>query len=82
VLSPVDFIPAGVVPGLGQLDDFAVLLLGAKFFIELAPPDVVREHLLALGARIKEWHVEEEDGSSEVIEGRYELKEPGQPEEE
>jgi uncharacterized membrane protein YkvA (DUF1232 family) len=51
VLFPFDIIP-DVALGLGQLDDAAVLLLGAKLFIELAPPDVVREHLLALGARI------------------------------
>ncbi len=77
VISPVDFIPAAVVPGLGQLDDVAVLLIGVKLFIELAPPDVVREHLLALGARIKEWHVvEEEGGPPVVIEGEYEARKP------
>ncbi len=76
VLSPVDIIP-DVALGLGQLDDIAVLLIGVKLFIELAPPEVVREHLLALGARIKEWHVvEEEGGSSVVIEGEYEVKGP------
>ncbi len=76
VLSPVDFIPAAVVPGLGQLDDLAVLLIGVKLFIELAPPAVVREHLLALGTRIKEWRVEEGGGPSVVIEGEYQIKEP------
>ncbi len=76
VLSPVDFIPAAVVPGLGQLDDVAVLLIGVKLFIELAPPEVVREHLLALGARIKEWRVEEEGEPAVVIEGEYKVKGP------
>jgi len=76
VLSPVDFIPAAVVPGLGQLDDLAVLLLGVKLFIELAPPDVMREHLRALGARVKEWRVEGEGDPSMVIEGEYRLKGP------
>ncbi|MDY6877047.1 MAG: DUF1232 domain-containing protein [Chloroflexota bacterium] len=76
VLSPVDFIPAAIVPGLGQLDDIAVLLIGIKLFVELAPPEVVREHLLALGARIKGWRVVEgEDGPSVVIEGDYEIRE-------
>ena len=80
VLLPVDILP-DVVLGLGQLDDIAVVLLGAKLFIELAPPDVVREHLLALGARIKEWRVVEEEGeSSTVIEGDYRLEEPETPE--
>ena len=76
VLFPVDIIP-DVALGLGQLDDIAVLLIGVKLFIELAPPDVVREHLLALGARIQEWRVVEEEGSPPVvIEGEYEVKEP------
>ncbi len=75
VISPIDVIP-DVALGLGQLDDVAVLLLGVKLFIELAPPEVVREHLLALGARIKEWHVVGEDSEpSVVIDGDYEVKE-------
>jgi len=74
VLSPVDILP-DVALGLGQLDDIAVLLIGIKLFIELAPPEVVREHLLALGARIKEWHVVEgESKPSAVIEGEYKVK--------
>jgi uncharacterized membrane protein YkvA (DUF1232 family) len=82
VLFPLDIIP-DVAPGLGQLDDVAVLLIGIKLFIELSPPDVVHEHLRALGARIKEWRaVEDEEGeSSVVIEGEYELKGPETPEE-
>ena len=76
VLFPVDLIP-DVALGLGQLDDLAVLLIGVKLFVELSPPDVVREHLLALGARIKEWRVVEEEGEPPaVIEGEYELKAP------
>jgi len=77
VLFPIDIIP-DVALGLGQLDDLAVILLGLKLFIELAPPDVVREHLRALGARIDEWRVVETEGDSEpsaVIEGEYRLKE-------
>lgn len=79
VIFPIDLIP-DVALGLGQLDDVAVLLIGVKLFIELAPPDVVREHLLALGARIKEWRVMEEDEPSVVIDGEYALKEPETPE--
>jgi uncharacterized membrane protein YkvA (DUF1232 family) len=77
ILSPIDIL-TDVAPGLGQLDDIAVLLLGTKLFIELAPPDVVREHLIALGARIKEWRVvEEEQGAPpDVIEGEYTLAAP------
>lgn len=80
LLFPIDLIP-DVALGLGQLDDVAVLLIGVKLFIELAPPDVVREHLLALGARIEEWRVvDDESEPSVVIEGQYELQAPETPE--
>jgi len=78
VIFPLDIIP-DVALGLGQLDDLAVLLLGIKLFIEVAPPDVVREHLRALGARIKEWRVVEEEPPV-VIEGECQLQEPGEEE--
>ena len=77
VVFPLDIIP-DVALGLGQLDDLAVLLLGIKFFIEVAPPDVVREHLRALGGHIKEWRVVEEGEPPVVIEGEYQLQEPGE----
>jgi uncharacterized membrane protein YkvA (DUF1232 family) len=80
LLFPIDLIP-DVALGLGQLDDVAVLLIGVKLFIELAPPDVVREHLRALGARIEEWRVVDDEGEpSVVIEGQYELQTPETPE--
>ena len=69
VLSPVDIIP-DVLLGFGQLDDLAVLFIGIKAFIELAPTDIVREHLIALGAQIQEWRVvdeDAEDSSDEVV---------------
>ncbi|MGD2176709.1 MAG: hypothetical protein PVG71_02695, partial [Anaerolineae bacterium] len=61
--------------GLNQLDDIAVVLLGIKLFIELAPPEVVREHLRELGAHIEEWRVVDE-GEPVVVEGRYSIKGP------
>ena len=75
IFSPADFLP-DVALGLGQLDDLAILLIGTKLFIELAPTDIVREHLAALGARIQEWRVQ--DGEKEpppIVEGEYEIKE-------
>lgn len=43
LIFPVDFLP-DFVPGLGQLDDLTILLLGAKVFIELAPKDIVAQY--------------------------------------
>lgn len=73
VVSPIDILPDFPPMGLNQLDDVAVVLLGVRLFIELAPPEVVREHLEALGARIEEWRVVDEDEAS-VVEGKYEIK--------
>jgi uncharacterized membrane protein YkvA (DUF1232 family) len=75
VLSPIDILPDLPPMGLNQLDDIAVVLLGIKLFIELAPPEVVREHLRELGARIEEWRVVDE-GQSTVVEGQYSIKGP------
>ena len=80
VLSPVDILSDFPPVGLNQLDDVAILFLGIKMFIELAPPDVVREHLEDLGARIQEWRVVDDDDS--VVEGRYEIAEPAKEEQE
>jgi uncharacterized membrane protein YkvA (DUF1232 family) len=45
LLSPIDLIPDLMLPGLGQLDDVAIVLLTLKAFVNLAPPGIVREHL-------------------------------------
>ena len=74
VLSPVDLVP-DVLLGLGQLDDIAILFLGTKLFIDLCPTDIVREHLRALGASIEEWRTEE------IVEGEFQIVEPGDTQE-
>lgn len=47
LISPIDFVP-DVLLGLGQLDDFAAILIGIETFIKLCPQDVVAEHRAAL----------------------------------
>jgi uncharacterized membrane protein YkvA (DUF1232 family) len=53
---PVDVVSDFFV-GLGQLDDLAVLALGYRLFIGLAPPQVVREHLNDLLVSAAGWRV-------------------------
>jgi uncharacterized membrane protein YkvA (DUF1232 family) len=48
VISPWDLIM--LVPGIDALDDIGVFSFGMYFFIELCPPEVVREHIKALSA--------------------------------
>jgi uncharacterized membrane protein YkvA (DUF1232 family) len=43
-LSPLDPIP-GFIPVLGQLDDYAVLLLALRRTLSASPPDVARAQL-------------------------------------
>lgn len=50
-LSPIDLIPDLMFPGLGELDDLAVILLSLRLFVNTCPPGIVREHLEALIGR-------------------------------
>ena len=47
VVFPLDFAP-DIYPILGQLDDLTALLVGAKVFVEMAPPEIVARHQLRL----------------------------------
>lgn len=42
LIWPVDLLP-DLLPGLGQLDDIAVLLLALNWFVRACPSDVVEE---------------------------------------
>ena len=64
LIWPIDLI-ADIIPGLGQLDDLTILLVGAKVFIELAPPEVVSRHLNAL--REKDGYAPLEDLDDAII---------------
>ncbi len=45
VLSPLDFVPELFNPLFGIIDDLGVILLAARWFISLCPPDVVHERV-------------------------------------
>lgn len=46
LVSPVDIIMG--IPGLAALDDAAIVWFGTNLFVELCPPDVVKEHMSSL----------------------------------
>lgn len=68
VLSPIDLLPDFIL-GLGQLDDFGILLLGIALFLELCPKEIVAEHRRALDAEWTASHPNENviDGSYRVV---------------
>lgn len=72
IIVPIDLMP-DVLLGLGQLDDLAVIVLGIKLFIELCPPEIVREHMQDLLSEAG-WSVEPERSSSQVVDAPYEIK--------
>lgn len=45
VLNPIDFLPDLLLPLLGVVDDLAVCIFAARWFIALCPPDVVQERV-------------------------------------
>ena len=49
VVLPIDLLP-DFVPFVGQIDDLAVIVLAAKWFLDLCPPQIVREHMDAVTA--------------------------------
>lgn len=59
VIMPVDLIPDFLVV-MGQLDDITALIVGAKVFIELAPPHIVARHMQ---------EIRMQDGYSTILEG-------------
>lgn len=60
LISPIDLLPGLLLPGLGELDDVAVLLLSLKTFVDLSPPDLVNEHLQNLVGRVRGGHAQPE----------------------
>ena len=64
ILFPLDLIP-DLVPGLGQLDDLAIALLGLGCFVELCPSEVVQHHREAMSSN------RPGDAKGEVVDADY-----------
>lgn len=59
LIMPFDLI-TDFVPVMGQLDDITALIVGAKVFIELAPPHIVARHIQ---------EIRMQDGYETIVEG-------------
>jgi hypothetical protein len=63
-LLPVGALIYLVVPDvvLGPIDDAFIVWIGTSLFVELCPPDIVREHREALASVVEgDWRVVDED---------------------
>jgi len=60
LVSPFDLIMG--IPGLDAIDDVTVLWFGSTLFVELCPPEVVKEHMKALAG-----NMEIADAQDEVV---------------
>ncbi|MGD8791798.1 MAG: DUF1232 domain-containing protein [Anaerolineae bacterium] len=76
LLSPIDFIPDLMLPGLGEVDDVVMLLLALKVFVDLSPPGIVREHLEDLFGAPKKAR----SGEKEYIDAPYRVLDPDKKE--
>lgn len=64
LISPVDLAPGVALPVIGALDDAAVIWLGTTLFMELCPPEVIREHARTLTSHLD---ILEHENGEEVI---------------
>jgi uncharacterized membrane protein YkvA (DUF1232 family) len=79
-LSPIDLLPDLMLPGLGELDDIAILFIALKTFLELAPPGVVREHLEQIVGRPRGEAQGQGPGAEPPIDVPYRLVEKNEQE--
>jgi hypothetical protein len=72
-ILPIGSLLYFLIPDLliGPVDDMAVIWLGGFLFVELCPPEVVREHAQALAHIIPEGWYESIESDDNVIEGEF-----------
>lgn len=77
VLSPIDLLP-DVLLGLGQIDDVGAIgvafLFVTKVVPRLAPPEILDEHLAAMGLRGGAQGSEKGPGRANVVDARFRVK--------
>ncbi len=61
LIFPFDLAPGIAFPVIGALDDAAILWIGSTLFVELCPPNVVKEHMQELDSNL------DDSSSGEVV---------------
>lgn len=61
LIFPFDLVPGIAFPIVGALDDAAILWIGSNLFVELCPPNVVKEHMQELESNL------DDSSSDEVV---------------
>ena len=83
LLSPIDLLPDFLIPGLGELDDLTIILVSLKMFVDLTPPEIVREHLDRLAKRVNRRQATPSQTTSEpYIDVPYHVVDDGKPKKE
>jgi len=67
LIWPLDAI---ALPVIGVLDDAAILWIGSTLFVELCPPDVVKEHHDQLTSNMDDSSGEVVDAESTDVDGK------------
>ena len=79
-VSPVlKVLPVGtllylIIPDIapGPIDDAAIIWLGTYLFVELCPPDVVKEHMAALNQTVPgEWRDPAGTKEEEIVDAEF-----------
>ncbi len=69
VLLPIDLLP-DFIPGLGQLDDLALIALGIKMFIDMSPQWLVQFYKDQLAGK-NSAAPKSPGGSGKTVDGEY-----------
>ena len=69
LISPLDLIPGGLVTLIGAVDDAAIVWLGYYAFLEMCPPDVVRELAKQLVSNTAVVEEVKKTGQDDVVDG-------------
>jgi uncharacterized membrane protein YkvA (DUF1232 family) len=72
-LMPVGALVYLIIPDLviGPIDDMAVIWLGGYLFVELCPPEIVKEHMQSLNQVIPGTWENPKEMDGDVIEGEF-----------